>query len=192
MFVWECFQTIEDFTKQPYVTSLSAVENESVELPSIRICPSSWINYTALMEQNVTAQQLEMLMEGFVDPYLMDNNIMETNKLHFETEYNRLIQDRPGFDLRRFFRDQISLKCAEIFKYCSWQSEFYDCCDGEGDPLNVRKPLTNAGQCYLIYKRRYSPSDENFRQTMPGPGGGLIIQMALPSDAAEVPDLAVR
>lgn len=192
MFIWESYQTIEDFVTRPYVTSLTAMENESVELPTVRICPSNWINNTALKEQNVSTQQLEMLMEGFVDPYLMDNNGMEKNVSNLEFEFNRFIQDRPDFDIRRFFREQISLKCVEMFQYCRWQSEFLNCCDGEGDPLNNRKPLTNAGQCYLVYKRRYGPYDKNFQQTVPGPGGGLLIHIALPVDEDEVPGLAVR
>lgn len=189
MFVWECYKTIDDFVKQPYVTSLKAVENGSIELPVIRICPSNWINYTALKEQNVTLQQLEMLMEGFTDSYVEEH--FEDSKSYLEDEFNQFIKERPNFDFANFFREQISLKCSQIFHFCRWQSTYYNCCDGENVPFNARNPLINAGQCYLIYKQRFNPKDANFRQSVSGPGGGLMIHMSLPTEESEVPGLTV-
>lgn len=189
LFIWESYQTIDDFVQQPYVTGLKSVGNSSIELPVIRICPSSWINYTAVQDQNVTLQQLEMLMEGFVDPYVEE--LSEDDRSYLKDQFNQFIKDRPDFDFSKFF-GEIGLKCSHVFYYCRWQSNYSDCCEGEDEPMNNRNPLINAGRCFLIFKRRYNPNDLNYLQTVPGPGGGLLIHMSLPAEESEPPGLAVK
>lgn len=186
LFIWECYQMIDDFIRQPYVTTVTTVENSSIELPIIRVCPASWINNTALKEQNVTVEQLEMLMEGFTESYLADT----TDKSHLDLDYEQFLTGREEFNIKQFFK-QISLKCTEIFHYCRWQTDTVKCCDGENEAINLRNPLTNVGQCYLMFKKRSVDDEANFRQSVPGPGGGLLIHMNFPAEESEVPGLAV-